>query len=520
MAPQKKKRKPDSGSHEHKKPSVQPLYRLGEDGLPVLDEDGNPVRIVKSKKKKGGASSKSSRHGAEVAVDGAADKAPAGNSSSSSSGNKTVDNAHSSSSSKKKSSSSSSSKKNNSSSSKGIAKSAASLSGSASAKSPVASHSKSKKKKPSAASLVPDGDADSGALSSSKKKKKTRPEGHMPVFDDDDALYSDAGVTYLPDGSVFFGVLSLCDEEVARGVVSRKPAKDAGVAQGSSSDGFEEISAETVMADKTFSMKDDPLNECGKEAHDDTCQHNGNASGDSDDGRGLPSHGETGCSEVVAAPSDAAASYDETTRAAALNATDAAIDQDPYAADCFVSGRSEGADDKSFLDGSAAGATADTVASGGAGVPAGECAAADGNSQHGVRDSEVKSEAVGESAEQANADVAASDAKSSSSSSSSTAVAALSSASLVDVRHLRPSRSLHPAPQTSSSGARYTSPYSALKSNADHVSAGNKPATPLVEVDNLFIRTAVAPSNECFNPVFHFQRYVNRSKADWHLSPH
>jgi hypothetical protein len=199
MAPVKKKRRPDGSSNEQKKTSAEIEYKLGEDGLPVLDEEGNPVKIVKPKKKSSGSGSGShkAKH-REAGVPAACDSKNTDSCGASS----TAGTAGQQGGSKKKKSSGSASstagtagqqggskKKNSSSSSSSSSKPAASP-GTSTAKPAVSpSVPKSKKKKPSSSSAVRS-TADAVVPSSpvSKKKKQKKAEDAAPVFDDDDSL--------------------------------------------------------------------------------------------------------------------------------------------------------------------------------------------------------------------------------------------------------------------------------------------------------------------------------------------
>lgn len=70
--------------------------------------------------------------------------------------------------------------------------------------------------------------------------------------------------------------------------------------------------------------------------------------------------------------------------------------------------------------------------------------------------------------------------------------------SLLPARQLRPARVPASSPTASS--------FKTSRNNTDSLLQSHKVATPQVELDNVFIRSAVAPAMECFNPVFHFQR--------------
>jgi hypothetical protein len=86
-----------------------------------------------------------------------------------------------------------------------------------------------------------------------------------------------------------------------------------------------------------------------------------------------------------------------------------------------------------------------------------------------------------------------------------------SSASLLAARPLRPSRGHQSASSSALQSSRLHSNSTSFKHHADSPTLSNKLAVPQAEVDNMFIRTATDPSNECFNPVFHFQRCAKHS---------
>jgi hypothetical protein len=453
MARRKKKSKPKSGSHGEKKPSSEPEFKLGDDGLPVLDEEGNPIRVVKPKKKSSSSHKAKKPEGGSAAAGG--DSLPGssskGNGHKGGSGSGSKGNGSGSGSgSKGKSSSKSgdSAVQSGGSSKKGGAGGKSNQSpGGASKASAVGAAPKSKKRKHGS---VDGAAAPKAAAASStpspKKKKKKKAEDVAPVleFDDDDALYADAGMTRLCDGSVFFGVFprgkglqSGGGDVRGVGVVAVKMESDAAA---SCSDLAVDVAADmsTLGVEKT---------------HIDA----------------------SNCNEL------------ETSEVDLLNGpsrANAFSDNDAYCAD----ENARASDKGSCAEDSADAATNE--------MRDGNVAAASEGGEANSAQSAVADQLAGEMEDGHNHNSADQNTVVSGDKSEPTSTPACHPSP----RLLRPTR----APSSSHTS---TAPSSKLnRLHADSPNTSQKPGPGQAEQDTLFIRSATAPPIECFNPVFHFQR--------------
>jgi hypothetical protein len=455
MARRKKKSKPKSGSHGEKKPSSEPEFKLGDDGLPVLDEEGNPIRVVKPKKKSSGGSSHKAKkpEGGSAAAGG--DSLPGSSSSSKGSGHKGGSGSGSGSKgngsgsgSKGKSSSKSgdSAVQSGGSSKKSGAGGKSNQSPGGASKAAAAAPKSKKRKHGSVDGAAAPKAAAASSTPSPKKKKKKKAEDIAPVFefDDDDALYADAGMTRLCDGSVFFGVFprgkglqSGGGDMRGVGVVSVKMESDAAAS-------CSDLAVDVVSDMSTLG---------GEKTHMEA----------------------SNCNELETSEVDL---LDGPSRANAFS------DNDAYCAD----ENARASDRGSCAEDSADAATNE--------MRDGNVAAASEGDGANSAQSAVADQLAGEMEDGHNHKFAVQNTVESGDKSEPTSTPACHPSP----RLLRPTR----APSSSHTSTAPSSKFNRL--HADSPNTSQKPGPGQAEQDTVFIRSATAPPIECFNPVFHFQR--------------
>ena len=436
-------------------------YQLGSDGLPVLDEEGNKILVVKPPKKK---SSGGSSHKAKKPEDGSAaaggDSLPSVSSKGSGHKGGSSSGKGSGGSSKGKSGSKSgdSAVQSGGISKKGggaVSKSNQSPGGTPKAAA-VGTAPKSKKKKHVHGSVDGAAAPKTAAASSappSKKKKKKKAEDAAPVleFSDDDALYTDAGMIQLCDGSVFFGVLP-----------QEKGSRSGGgdVRGGGDVKGGGDVRGVEVASIKTESAIAAPRNDFAADVVADMSAHGGEKL-----------HMEArNCNELEVC---------ETALLDGPSRSNACLNNDAYGIDdhVHVSGGASSVEDSAneMRDGNVAAAT-----EGGGAIVA----------QPAVADQLASEMEDGHNHNSEDQNTVLSGDKSEPSS---------TPACHPSPRLLRPTRA--PSSSHTSTAAAPCSKFNRLHSDSPNTSQ-----KPVPEQDSVFIRSATAPPIECFNPVFHFQR--------------